>query len=39
MAKVKTLLLEDYPHECSICDATYDELLDLMAHLKDDHNV
>jgi len=39
MAKVKTLLLEDHPHECAICDATYHELLDLMAHLKEYHNV
>lgn len=39
MGKIKTLLLEDYPHECSICDATYHELLDLMAHLKEDHDI
>jgi len=36
MGKIKTALLEHY---CSYCDSSFEEMLDLLSHLKEIHGV
>lgn len=36
---MKRFLLEEItPHYCSYCDSSFDEVLDLISHIKDNHD-